>query len=453
MPVDRSRLPEQGKNPPFHFPAVERTTLPSGLRVWSVRHVSIPVATVMLLVRRGASEDPAGKEGLAALTADMMDEGTGDLSAIAMHEALARIGAQLDSDIGPDATLFTLTVLSRFLRPGLSLLSDIVVRPSLREDDFERVRQLRLHRLVQLRDMPGAVADRAFMRLLYGSHPYGHTPLGTESSLSSLTVDDVRAHHAACLRPADATLVVAGDCNHADVVDMAEALFSDWTGAAPDRQQPLAPEPTKARLTVVPRPGAPQSELRIGHVAVARSTPDYHSLVAANMVLGGQFTSRINMNLRADKGFTYGARSSFDFRRLPGPFSVQVSVQTAVTAAAIHEAMLEIQGLRGDRPVTEEELSLGVAALTRGYARNFETAEQLARAVTQLALYDLPEQYFDEFVPRMERVTVDDVTRVAVEHLDPARLSTLIVGDYFAVSRDLPRLNLGAASVLAADTF
>lgn len=453
MPVDRSRLPEQGKNPPFHFPAVERTTLASGLRVWSVRHVAIPVATVMLLVRRGASEDPAGKEGLAALTADMMDEGTGDLSAIAMHESLARIGAQLDSDIGPDATLFTLTVLSRFLRPGLSLLSDIVVRPTLREEDFARVRQLRLHRLVQLRDMPGAVADRAFMRLLYGSHPYGHTPLGTESSLSSLTVNDVRAHHAAYLRPSDATLVVAGDCNHADVVQMAEALFSDWTGSAPDRQPPLSPEPTKARLTVVPRPGASQSELRIGHVAVARSTPDYHPLVAANMVLGGQFTSRINMNLRADKGYTYGARSSFDFRRLPGPFSVQVSVQTAVTAAAIHEAMAEIHGLRGGRPVTEEELSLGVAALTRGYARNFETAEQLARAVTQLALYDLPEQYFDEFVPRMERVTVDDVTRVAVEHLDPARLSTLIVGDYFAVSRDLPRLNLGAASVLAADTF
>ena len=149
MPVDRSRLPEQGKNPPFHFPAVERTTLASGLRVWSVRHVAIPVATVMLLVRRGASEDPAGKEGLAALTADMMDEGTGDLSAIAMHESLARIGAQLDSDIGPDATLFTLTVLSRFLRPGLSLLSDIVVRPTLREEDFARVRQLRAVATVQ----------------------------------------------------------------------------------------------------------------------------------------------------------------------------------------------------------------------------------------------------------------------------------------------------------------
>src|SRR5690349_6885165 len=193
MTVDRSRLPVPGKPSPFTFPPIERSTLANGLRVWTVRHESIPVATVMLLIRRGAANDPSGKEGLAAITADMLDEGTGALSSIEIHEALARVGAQLDSDIGPDATLLTVTVLSRFIGPALSLLGDIVVRPSLREDDFSRVRQLRLHRLMQLRDMPGAVADRAFMRLLYGPHPYGHTPLGSESSLSTLSVDDVRS--------------------------------------------------------------------------------------------------------------------------------------------------------------------------------------------------------------------------------------------------------------------
>ncbi len=226
MTVDRSRLPVPGKTPPFHFPEIERSTLASGLRVWTVRHVSIPVATVMLLIRRGAADDPPGKEGLAAITADMLDEGTGKLSSIELHEALARIGAQLDSDIGPDATLFTVTVLSRFMRPAVSLLADIVVRPSMHEADFSRVRQLRLHRLMQLRDMPGAVADRAFMRLLYGQHPYGHTPLGSELSLSSLTVDDVRAYHAGYIRPADATLVVAGDCDHADVEAVADDVFA-----------------------------------------------------------------------------------------------------------------------------------------------------------------------------------------------------------------------------------
>ena len=453
MTVDRSRLPVPGRTPPFHFPAIERSTLGSGLRVWSVRHVSIPVATVMLLVRRGAADDPAGKEGLAAITADMLDEGTGRLSAIEIHEALARIGAQLDSDIGPDATLFTLTVLSRFLRPAVSLLADMVARPSMREEDFTRVRQLRLHRLMQLKDMPGAVADRAFMRLLYGSHPYGHTPLGNDASLSLLTVDDVRAFHAANLRPADATLVVTGDCAHAEVEMIAESEFAGWTGAA---QSPLPVPPnvqTPPRLNIIPRPGAPQSELRIGHVGVARNTPDYHALVAANMVLGGQFVSRINLKLREEKGFTYGARTSFDFRRLPGPFSLQASVQTAATVEAIQESIAEIAGIRDLRPVSPDELSLGAAALTRGYARNFETAEQLARAATQLALYELPDDYFDEFVARVESVTVDDVMRVARQHLDPARLTTLIVGDYGAVARDLPGLGLGMPAILAADTF
>lgn len=453
MTVDRSRLPLPGKTPPFHFPAIERSTLSSGLRVWSVRHTSIPVATVMLLVRRGSADDPPGKEGLAAITADMLDEGTGALSSIEIHEKLARIGAQLDSDIGPDATLFTITVLSRFLQPAVSLLADIVVRPTLREEDFARVRQLRLHRLMQLKDMPGAVADRAFMRLLYGQQPYGHTPLGNEASLTAITVDDVRAFHAANVRPGDATLVVTGDCLHAEVEALAASFFDGWTAGTGTPLPVVGELPTPPRLNVIPRPGAPQSELRIGHVGVARNTPDYHALVAANMVLGGQFVSRINLKLREEKGFTYGARTSFDFRRLPGPFSLQVSVQTAATVEAIRESMHEIAAIRDARPVSVDELSLGVAALTRGYARNFETAEQLARAATQLALYDLPDNYFDEFVLRVEAVTVDDVTRVAQQYLSPDRLTTLIVGDYSAVSRGLLTLKLGVPSMLAADTF
>jgi predicted Zn-dependent peptidase len=453
MMVDRRHLPAPGPVRRFAFPAIEKSVLPSGLRVWTVRHTSIPVVALMLLVRRGAADDPVGKEGLAAITVDMMDEGSGDRSAIEIHEALARLGAQLDSDIGADAALLTVTALSRFAAPALALLADIAARPSLKEEDFERVRQLRLHRLTQLRDMPGAVADRAFVRLLYGAHPYGHTPLGTEPSLSSLGIDDVHAFHQAMMRPNDATLVVAGDCYHREIEALAAAAFDGWTGGATGAQPSSPALPLPARLNVIPRPGAPQSELRIGHVAVARNTPDYHALVAANMVLGGQFVSRINLNLREEKGFTYGARTSFDFRRMAGPFALQVSVQTAATAQAIHESFDEIAAIRGPRPVSSEELALGVAALTRGYARNFETAEQVARAATQIALYDLPDDYFAEFVPRIERVTADEVTRVSAQHLDPARLTTLVVGDYDTIATDLGRLDLGVPTLLSADTF
>jgi len=451
--VDRSQLPEPGPVRPFNFPAIERSALPSGLRVWTVRHPAIPTVTLMLLVRRGAANDPQGKEGLAALTVDMLDEGSGSLSAIEMHEELARIGAQLDADIGPDSALLTVTALSRFTARALTILGDMVVRPALRENDFQRVRQLRLHRLTQLRDMPGAVADRTFMRLLYGNHPYGHTPLGGQDALASLQLDDVRAFHGGSIRPSEATLVVVGDCEHADVLAVAAETFADWTGTADSAPVVAAEPPQPARLNVVPRPRAPQSELRIGHVAAARSTPDYHALVAANMVLGGQFVSRINLNLREDKGYTYGARTSFDFRRLPGPFALQVSVQTAVTGRAIEESFSELTGIRGGRPVTPGELAMGVAALTRGYARNFETAEQVARAVTQIALYDLPDTYFADFVPRVEKLTVDDVTHAAEQYLHPDRMTTLIVGDIDAIAADLARLELGDPAVLSPESF
>ncbi len=453
MSADRSRLPIPGPARPYHFPRIDKSGLPNGVRVWTVNHASIPIVTLSLLIRRGAADDPPGREGLAAVTVDMMDEGSGDRSAIEIHEALSRLGGQLDSDIGADGTVLTVTCLNRFLGPALTLLADIVARPSLREVDFERVRQLRLHRLTQLRDMPGAVADRAFVKLLYGSHPYGHTPLGNEPSLSSLTVDHVRDFHESVIRPGDATLVVAGDCDHQEVERLAADAFGDWTAATASATPKTVPLPHPARLNIIPRPGAPQSELRIGQVAASRSTPDYHALVAANMVLGGQFVSRINLNLREEKGLTYGARTSFDFRRMAGPFSLQVSVQTAGTAQAIHESLDEIAAIRGSRPVTTDELAMGVAALTRGYARNFETAEQLGRAVTQIALYDLPDDYFDQFVPTLERVTPADVTRVTTDYLDPSRLTTLVVGDYDSIGRDLGRLDLGHATLLSADTF
>jgi len=451
--VDRSRLPEPGPARPFAFPSIEKSVLPSGLRVWTVRHPQVPVVAIVLLVVRGASSDPAGKDGLAALTADMLDEGSGHRSAIEMHEALARLGAQFDTDIGSDATAVSVTTLARVADGALALLADVVARPALRDGDFDRVRQLRLHRLKQLRDSPGAVADRAFLKLIYGADPYGHSPIGSEASLASLTVADVRGFHAQRIRPSAATLIAVGDCDHESMARLARGVFGDWSGVAAGDTPPSQHLPPPTRLCVVPRPGAPQSELRIGHVTVARDTPDYHALAVANTILGGQFVSRINLNLREDKGFTYGARTAFEFRRRPGPFVLQAGVQTAVTARAIEESIGEIAGMRGERPVTDEELAFGVATLTRGYARNFETADQLARAVMQLSLYDLADDYYAQFVPRIEAVTREEVSRVMARHLDPQRLTTLVVGDLGSIGQDLGRLGMGDPIVLPADAF
>ncbi len=291
------------------------------------------------------------------------------------------------------------------------------------------------------------------MRLLYGDAPYGHMPLGRDASLTAMSLDDIRGFHRQTFSPGEATLVAVGDADHETLCRLAESAFGSWEGRPELWRRPAVPPPAPARLNLIARQGASQSELRIGHVAVSRSTPDYHALVAANMVLGGQYVSRVNLNLRGEKGITYGARTAFEFRRDAGPFVLSVSVDKAATAVAIAESMKEIADIRDARPVAPGELAVGVAALTRGYAKNFETSDQLARAVAQLALFDLPEDFYSEFVPRIEGLSADEVTRAAARNLDPSRLTTLVVGDVDAGSQEFAQLELGTPELLSPDSI
>jgi predicted Zn-dependent peptidase len=452
MPVDRSRLPDVGPDPAFTLPQIVRHAFANGLQVRTVEHYSVPVISFALIVEGGSGTDVPGVEGRAALTADMIDEGTGDLSAIDVSDQMARIGAQYEIDVGPDATIFALTTLSKFAARGAGLLSDLVTLPSLRESDFTRVRQLRLDRLLQLKDLPGTVAERAFLRLSYGAHPYGHLAIGTEDALRSLKLDDVVAFHTAQCRPSRATLVVGGPMTHGELRTLAENAFGSWEGAGsesliPDPQSPI-PDPHSARFALVPRDGAAQSELRIGHLVTGRNTPDYPSLLVMNAILGGQFVSRVNLKLREEKGYTYGARTGFDWHRGPTPFALSAAVQSKATADAISVSLAELDAIRGERPPSSDELELAKASLTRGYSRNFETVQQVVRAVSQLVVYDLPDTYFTEFVPKANKVTATDVVAAAARHLDPARMMTLVVGDHSAIAESLRTLPLGELRVL-----
>ena len=455
MAVDRTRLPEPGPPLSFNFPEVRRRTLANGLRVCTIEHHEVPLVTCFVLMPIGSSQDPGHQPGLAAITGDLLDEGSGDLDALAVHEALGRIGAHLDTEIGADATLLELTTLEQYAPRALELLASMVRNPRLDPRDFDRVRELRLSRLVQLRDLPPAVADRVFTQLLYPEHPYGHLPIGTEEALRALTIADVTTFHRRVYTPKNATVIAVGDASHDRLAALVAGAFGEW--ASPegvdtdlvDVASLDAPPSPAGRVVTVHRTGAAQSELRMGHIGLARSTPDYHALLVMNMILGGQFVSRINMNLREEKGYTYGARTSFEFRKGPGPFVFQTSVQSDVTAEAVREVLAEIKAIRGGRPVTAAELELGRAALTRGYPRNFETAEQLGRAAVQLALYGLPDDYFTTFVPRVLAIDEHDVTRVAEDHLAPERLLTVIVGDRDKVGPTLEGLDLGEVSEVA----
>jgi zinc protease len=452
--VDRSKLPVPGAPRPFAFPTIARMTLANGLHLRVISHRSVPVAATVLLVPGGSSSDAPEQAGLASLTADLLDEGSRGQSALEISDRIARLGGDLDVEVSHDATVLSLATLDRYLDDGLALVYEICTSPNLVDPDFQRVRQLRLERLRQLKDHPAALADRAFAQLLYQSHPYAQPGHGTTASLAGLTVEDVRRYHAAMFQPDGATLVVAGNQPTTVLLEKASMAFEGWRAdpavkALPRDRGRLTPPAPSARLAIVPRPGAAQSELRLGHVATSRRTPDYHALVLLNTVLGGQFVSRLNMNLREDKGYTYGVRTGFDLRRGDGPFVLQTSVGTDVTASALGEAFSELRAIRDGRPVTADELALAKSSVALGYPRGFETVQQIARSVAQLALHDLPDSYFADFVPQLEAVTLDEVAAAARRYLDPERMATVIVGDQDKVGDTLSVLGLGPAETVA----
>lgn len=426
-------MPAIGESRGIHFPPIRKHARADGLRIWSVEHRGLPVVCLSVLYPIGSAADPVDRFGLTSLTADLLDEGTRSLDGLALHDALARLGAHLEGEVGPDATAVGLLTLARNGDRATALLADIACRPRFDAGDFARVRDNRISRLAQMRDVPAAVAERIYSARLYGTHAYGHSSIGTEASLQVMTLDDVRRFHEEVLLTVPPTIIAVGDSSHEDAVSWVEAVW-------PERRTPAAAHaagngaapavlPRGPSLSLVHRADAAQSELRVGRVAAARSTPDYAALAVMNTILGGTFVSRINGKLREEKGFTYGARSSFDYRREPGPFTVQTSVQASATTEAVADILTEVRDIGGSRPVTAAEVARAQAALTRSYPRSFETAEQVTRAVAQLALHGLPDDYFDNFVRDVSRVTAAEVTAVARKYAPADDLHVVVVGD------------------------
>jgi zinc protease len=429
---------------------VTHTAVPGGPALRILEHHGVPVVAFLLVLPVGAADDPPDRAGLAAFTADLLDEGTGDRSAIDVHEALARIGAQFDIETGYDATIVTLVTLARHRVGALELLADIVFRPRFAVEDVERVRTLRVNRLRQLATVPAAVAEVVLARELFGRGAYGHLAIGTGASVAALGEEDARSFHARHYRPDGATLVAAGDVAPEDLSALAARVFdpaalpADVSGPRPvPADRPTCEAAPVPRVVLVDRPSAAQSEVRVGAVAAARDTADYHALIVLNAALGGQFVSRINLNLRERRGITYGARSGFEMRRRPGPFVVQASVQTSATAESVREIAGEIGAVRDGRPVSGAEVEMARATLTRGYARSFETAEQLARAMAQQVVYKLPDDYYDRFPGAVREVDGAAATAAARRWLDPDRLSVVVVGDRQVVAGPLESLGRG----------
>ncbi|MEZ5317877.1 MAG: pitrilysin family protein [Vicinamibacterales bacterium] len=436
----RFDLPQPGAPTAVHFPPIARETMPGGLRVWSIPAPAAPLAAVLLVVEHGSARDPEDQPGLVGLTADLMDEGAGNLDAIAVADAFMRLGTHLEIEVAPDVTTFGLTALTRVLPEALALLADVVIRPRLEARDFDRIRDLRLNRLRQLSRSPSAVANRVFNGAVFAAHPYARGTLGTTVALRTLSADDTRAQWAEGFERAGATLVVAGDVTLDAIRPVVERTFGTWGGGRPRTPLPaVSLAGGDAAVLLVDRPGASQSELRVGHSGPPRRTEAYFTLLTLNAVLGGQFSSRINRNLRETRGVTYGARTAFEFRRAGGSFGCDTSVQSDATADAIAEILREFETIRSE-PVGEDELALARSSLTRGYVRNFETAVQLGRAGAQLAVHDLGSETYDDFVPIVGRQRTADLAAAAHAYLQPDRSTIVVVGDRETIQPSLAAL-------------
>jgi predicted Zn-dependent peptidase len=408
-----------------------RHRLANGLEIILIENHKLPIVNCHLVWRTGAGADAAGLAGGASLTAEMLDEGTPTRASLDISHELAAVGSRLATYASWDASGASLLTLTRHLDRALEIYADVVLNPTFPAKELERLRATRLASIAQRRDNAGELAEIAYAALLYGrEHPYGHPLIGRAETVAALDENHVRRFYQTYYRPDHAALVVAGDVRADELFPKLEQTFSAWRAAPvpPDRiETPLPRE--RSTLYLLDRPGAAQSVIVIGHVGVPRATPDYFPLVVLNTLLGGMFTSRVNLNLREDKGYTYGARTAYSFRRHAGPFAATASVQTNVTGAAITEFLKELRDVRGARPVTAGELEFAKQAIVRGFPRGFETSGQLADRFADLALHHLPDDYFDHYVERIRAVTLPDVERAARLHLHPDRLIILAVGD------------------------
>jgi zinc protease len=446
--------PKPKPDPKFTLPQIQHRKLSNGLEVMIVEQRELPVVQLGLVIKTGSAADPQGKPGLASLTAAMIDEGTKTRNALDISNQLAQIGSRLTSASDFDSSDVDLLTLTKHLDRALDIFADVLTSPTFPDSELELQRKQRLTALLQRKDNADAIAGVVYPAVLYGKdHPYGHSIVGDEKSVGAISVNDVKEFYQTYYRPNNATLIVVGDVTPETIMPKLEKALAGWKPApVPGVEIGAAPARQSAAIYLVDRPGAAQSVINIGQVGVPRSSPDFFPLLVLNTLLGGQFTSRVNMNLREDKGYTYGARTVFDFRRAPGPFVASAGVQTAVTKESVFEFMKELRGVRGPIPVTEQELEFAKQAIIRGYPRTFETPEQIAGRLSTVALYGLPDSYFNTYIQNIRSVKLADVNRVANRYLDPSRMAILIVGDRKVIEPGLRSLSDLGSTITVLDS-
>jgi len=453
--ADRSQLPTPSAEPPVQFPALQRAELSNGLKLIVVERPGVPVVNLELVLDAGYASDQTSKPGTASLAMAMLDEGTDSRSALEISEQLALLGANLSAGSTLDTSSVTMSALTDKLDPSLALFADVVLNPSFPENELERVRKTFLAALKQEKTQPTSIALRVLPRLLYGEgHAYGQplTGTGTEATISALTRADLEKFHQTWFRPNHATLIAVGPVTVDSLKPRLEKLFGTWQpGPIPAKQIPVVESRPNQVLYLMDKPGAGQSVIFAGQLMPSRSAPDDLAIQAMNDVLGGQFTARLNMNLREDKHWSYGARSFTAEARGQRPWLAFAPVQTDKTAEALAEVRREITEITTTRPATVEEVNLVKRSNTLSLPGQWETGGAVLGSVGEIVEFGLPDDYWAGYADRIRSLTPEQVNQAARDHLKPADLVFVVVGDRAVIEPELAKLGFDRIQLVNAD--
>ncbi len=450
--IDRTVMPPPKSEPVFNPPTPTRTKLSNGMGISVIEQRGMPIVAFGVLMDAGASRDPENLPGLAGFTAQMLPEGTTTKTSQEIAQAFEFIGSRISADGRREYTLLSAETLTKHWPTGLELTADLVLNPNFPDHEIERVRREHLTELRRGKDEPNAVAEQLMAGLVFqSSSGYGHPLSGTEKSIAALTRDDIVSQFSRDYTPANANLIVVGDVSIDEVAKRAEAVFGRWKGG-PSANGRSVVEPSNGTATIylVDRPGAPQSVIRALNTTIPRLHPDYLGLTLMNYAFGGQFSARLNQNLRQEKGYSYGYQSHVQWFRSSSLMLAGGSVQTEVTKESVFETLKEYNEVRGSRPISEEELENAKASVLRSFPANFERPGAIMGQVLQMVQFGLPDDYLQTVRANVEAVTLDDVHRITQELVRPDQLKILVVGDRQLIETGLRQLDLPTV-VLDAD--
>jgi zinc protease len=445
---DRTKPPAPGVPKDVSFPDYFEAALSNGMKVIVYERNDLPMVTVSLVARGGAFHDGASY-GLASMMTELLTKGTPTRNAVQIVEDIESLGGSIGANAGWDSMNAGVTILSRNLEKAMDVLAEVARMPSFPAEELERAREQRLAHILQRKASPNALASIQFQRAVYGAHPYAHPLEGTEESIRALTGDLFAEHHRRLFSPNNTFLLAVGDIAPRAMMDMAERLFGDWQPVASAWPAIAAPHDDAQRMVhVVDRPNAVQSAIIVGHIGIERKSPDYITATLMNTLFGGYFGSRLNLNLREAKGYTYGAHSRFDARMHAGPFSAGADVRNEVTDAAIEEIIGEIDRIRST-PVGDEELANVKSFVTGNFPIQIETPLQVAQRIISLELFGLEKTYYNTYNSRVMAVTAADIQAAAQSYMHTDRLKIVAAGRGALLRDTLARF--GAVEVYSPD--